>query len=85
MVPCESTAEEVLFECSYYWISSTDSKVRTSIRDSIVHSGKKKRLSLLFVSVHTAIVVSFARLRNKAVQRVDFQYHTLKNKRGSFS
>ena len=30
MVPCESTAEEVSFECSYHRISSTDSKVKTT-------------------------------------------------------
>ena len=68
MVLSESTAEEVSFEWSYYWISSTDSKVRTSIRDSIVHSGRKKKVErpVYFrnISVHTAIVFSLARLRS---------------------
>ena len=31
MVPCKSTAPEVSFECSHHRISSTDSKVRTTL------------------------------------------------------
>ena len=31
MVPCKSTAEEVSFEWSHHRISSTDSKVRTTL------------------------------------------------------
>ena len=34
MVPCKSTAEEVSFEWSHHRISSTDSKVRTTLHDS---------------------------------------------------
>ena len=36
MVPCKSTAEEVSFEWSHYRISSTDSKVRTTLHVSII-------------------------------------------------
>ena len=31
MIPCKNTAEEVSFEWSHHRISSTDSKVRTTI------------------------------------------------------
>ena len=36
MVPCKSTAEEVSFEWSHHRISSTDSKVRTTLHVSII-------------------------------------------------
>ena len=36
MVPCKSTAKEVSFEWSHHMISSTDSKVRTTRRVSII-------------------------------------------------
>ena len=39
MVPCKSTAGEVSFEWSHQRISSTDSKVRTTIHVSIIDSG----------------------------------------------
>ena len=39
MVPCKSTVEEVLFEWSHHRISSTDSKVRTTLHVSIIDSG----------------------------------------------
>ena len=42
MVPCKSTAEEVSFEWSNYRISSTDSKVRTTLHVSIIDSGTEK-------------------------------------------
>ena len=38
MAPCKSTAEEVSFEWSHHRISSTDSKVRTTLHVSIIHS-----------------------------------------------
>ena len=38
MVPCQSTAEEVSFEWSHHRISSTDSKVRTTLHVSIIDS-----------------------------------------------
>ena len=38
MVPCKSTAEEVSFEWSHHRISSTDSKVRTTLHVSITDS-----------------------------------------------
>ena len=39
MVPCKSTAEEVSFEWSHHRVSSTDSKVRTTLHVSITDSG----------------------------------------------
>ena len=36
MVPCKSTAKEVSFEWSHHRISSTDSKVRTTLHVSII-------------------------------------------------
>ena len=38
MVPCKSTAEKVSFEWSHHRISSTDSKVRTTLHVSIIDS-----------------------------------------------
>ena len=42
MVPRKSTAEEVSFEWSHHRISSTDSKVRTTLHVSIIESGCKR-------------------------------------------
>ena len=41
MVPCKSAAGEVSFEWSHHRISSTDSKVRTTLYVSIVTLGEK--------------------------------------------
>ena len=37
MVPCTRTVEEVSFEWSHHRISSTDSKVRTTLHVSIIN------------------------------------------------
>ena len=42
MVPCKSTGEEVSFEWSHHRISSTDSKVRTTLHVSIMDSGRER-------------------------------------------
>ena len=42
MVPCQSTAEEVSFEWSHHRISSTDSKIRTTLHVSIIDSGSDR-------------------------------------------
>ena len=42
MVPCKSTAEKVLFEWSHHRISSTDSKVRTTLHVSMIDSGSER-------------------------------------------
>ena len=42
MVPCKSTAEEVSFEWSHHRISSTDSKVRTTLHVFQIDSGSKR-------------------------------------------
>ena len=39
LLPCKSTVEEVSFEWSHYRISSTNSKVRTTLHVSIVDAG----------------------------------------------
>ena len=43
MVPCESTAPEVSFQWSQHRILCTDSKVRTTLSDSITASGSGER------------------------------------------
>ena len=43
MVPCESTAVEVSFQWSHHRILCTDSKVRTTLSDSITASGGAER------------------------------------------
>ena len=42
MVPCKSTAQEVLFEWAHHKISSTDSKVRTVLHVSLFDSGRER-------------------------------------------
>ena len=46
MVPCKSSAYEVSFEWSHHRISSTDSKVRTTLHVSITDSGSELRVDL---------------------------------------
>ena len=47
MVPCKSTVKEVSFEWSHHRISSTDSKVTTTLHVSIIdyESGRVKNYS----------------------------------------
>ena len=42
VVPCESTAKENSFEWSHHRISSTDSKVRTTLHVSIIDCGSQR-------------------------------------------
>ena len=42
MVPCKSTAKDASFEWSHHRISSTDSKVKTTLHVSIIHSGSER-------------------------------------------
>ena len=49
MVPCKSTAEEVSFEWSHHRISSTDSKVRTTLHVSIIDSGNERVVKISLV------------------------------------
>ena len=42
IVPCTSTAEEVSFEWSHHRISSTDSKVKTTLHVSITDFASEK-------------------------------------------
>ena len=58
MVPCKSTAEEVSFEWSHHRISSTDSKVRTTLHVSIIDYGSERFQSITFhVNLWSAITV----------------------------
>ena len=68
MVPCKSTAEEVSFEWSHHRISSTDSKVRTTLHVSIIDCGKERVKAQIiiifsFCFVLSIIVVSFYSLQ----------------------
>ena len=40
--PCESTGREIVFEWSIHNILSSDSKVRVTLENSIIHSGSRK-------------------------------------------
>ena len=44
---CESTGREVSFEWSHHRISSTDSKVRVTLQNSIKHSGSERVKNVL--------------------------------------
>ena len=51
MAPCRSTAEEVSFEWSHHRISSTDSKVRTTLHVSITDSGSEDVILLMCLTL----------------------------------
>ena len=55
IVPCVSAGTELSFEWPHHRISSTDSKVRATLQDSIKHSGSERvkpfLLLLLFLSL----------------------------------
>ena len=54
MVPCKSTAEEVSFEWSHHRISSTDSKVRTTLHVSMINSGSERvKMAYLKPNINT--------------------------------
>ena len=42
VAPCVSTGREVSFEWSLHRVSSTDSKVRATLQNSIIHSGSER-------------------------------------------
>ena len=42
IAPCESTSREVSFEWLLHRTLSTDSKVRTTLQNSIIHSGSER-------------------------------------------
>ena len=42
VAPCVSTGRELSFEWSHHRVSSTDSKVRTTLQNSIIHSGSER-------------------------------------------
>ena len=49
MVPCKSTAKEVSFEWSHHRISSTDTKVRTTLHVSIIDSKVRTTLHVSII------------------------------------
>ena len=51
MVPCKSTAKEVSFEWSHHRISSTDSKVRTTLGVTKTKTLENEDLRPVFVFV----------------------------------
>jgi len=51
MVPCESTTEEVSFEWSHHRISSTDSKVRTTLNVSITDPGSEGLIQMILSTI----------------------------------
>ena len=58
--PRESTDRQVSFEWSPHRISSTDSKVRATLQNSIIHSGSERIMEaqcILFVLKGTAMTV----------------------------
>ena len=66
MAPCKSTTEEVSFEWSHHRISSTDSKVRTTLHVSIIDSGRergKKTIGAYHLSELAAWTGQFANSR----------------------
>ena len=42
IAPCESTGREILFEWQLHKSLSSESKVRATLENSIIHSGSKK-------------------------------------------
>ena len=50
MVPCKSAAVEVSFEWSHHRISSTDSKVRTTLHVSLIDS-ESERVKTVFLFI----------------------------------
>ena len=42
IVPCESTGREVSLEWSLHRILSSDSKVKVTLQNAIIHSGSKR-------------------------------------------
>ena len=60
MVPCKRNAKEVSFEWSHHRISSTDSKVRTTLHVSIIDSKVRTTLhvSIIDSKVRTTLHVS---------------------------
>ena len=49
MVPCKSTAKEVSFEWSHHRISSSDSKVRTTLHVALIDSGSDRANYIVIV------------------------------------
>ena len=72
MVPCKSTAEEVSFEWPHHRISSTDSKVRTTLHVSIIDSGservKTRALKAGFTSDGVRVVIRSVSRENKTAE-----------------
>ena len=59
MLPCKSTAEEVSFEWSHHRISSTDSKVKTTLHVSITDSRSERVNYIISVVIRTFLLEFF--------------------------
>ena len=75
MVPCKSTAEEFSFEWSHLRISSTDSKVRTTLHVSIIDSGSE----MVYCSQGSYFMEYFATIIYDTISTVR-QYSTMAKK-----
>ena len=63
MVPCKSTAEEVSFEWSHNRISSTDSKVRTTLHVSTIDFGSEKVNFFKKMAKFESFIVKYGRYK----------------------
>ena len=68
MAPCVSTGRELSFEWSHHRISSTDSKVRVTLQNSIKHSGSERVKTKSTLILHTYFV--FEHPLHKASQKI---------------
>ena len=66
MASCESTGRELSFEWSHHRISSTDSKVRVTLQNSIKHSGSERVKGAIAWGVKGAFGVIFLALFSTA-------------------
>ena len=66
MVPCKNTAEEVSFEWSQHRISSTDSKVRTTLLDFGSEMGNS-----LEIEINDDVIEKFPRSKTGDILRGD--------------
>ena len=68
MASCVSTGREFSFEWSHHRISSTDSKVRVTLQNSIKHSGSERVKTKSTLILHTYFVLEHP--LHKASQKI---------------
>ena len=87
MVPCKGTAEKVSFEWSHHRISSTDSKVRTTlhVHVSIIYFGRERvgeHIKFYILNICGAAVLSY--FFQRYVTRVNLILHDLHTPKNCF-